>query len=51
MGKQFEYMFLQRDMQMANTHMNNVFNIISHERNANQSTEKYHFTPIRMTRI
>ena len=36
---------------MANRHMKKMFNIISHQGNSNQTTLRYHLTPVRMAKI
>ena len=43
--------FSNEDIQMANGHMKKMFKIISHWGNSNQTTLRYHLTPVRMAKI
>lgn len=51
MGKAFEQMFLQRKYTNGQYLQTKMLNSVSHQRNANQNTIGYHFTPTRMAII
>ena len=50
MGQRTKYTFSKEDIRMANKH-EKMLNITHYQRNENQTTMKYHFTPVRMAVI
>ena len=43
--------FTEEDIQMENNHTKKMLNIICYQEDANETTRRYHYTPIRMGKI
>jgi hypothetical protein len=50
-GAELNKEFSTEEYRMAEKHLKKKFNILNHQGNANQTTLRFHLTPVRMAKI